>query len=124
MLTVSRQHSDGQLSYPTAQDSQLLGFCTGALAAAAVSSSQDLNQLVPAAVHAIVVALHTGLRAAHVALSIDGNTSPTVTTPWSMVVCPQTGGGGAAANNLAGVLERFNLQKVTFLLCTCHVHRR
>lgn len=105
MLIVSRQHSDGKLSFPTAQDSQLLGFCTGCFAAAAVSSSQDLVQLIPAAVHATVIALHTGLRAAHMALSIDGKTS---SSEWSMFVFGVSGKDGAC------LLERFNSRNVAF----------
>ena len=105
MLTVNRQHSDGKLSFPNATDSQLLGFCTGAFAAAAVSSSQDLVQLIPAAVHATVVALYIGLRAAGVALSIDGNTSP---SRWSMIV------SGLSAKEGTYLLGRFNARNVIF----------
>ncbi|KAI1378719.1 polyketide synthetase [Hypoxylon crocopeplum] len=97
-------HSEGKLSYPTTQDSQLLGLCTGALAAAVISSSQDLIHLIPAAVHATVVALHTGLRAAQEALSIDGNIS---SSRCSMAVL------GVSRNEVASSIERFNSRNPT-----------
>lgn len=101
-LTVGRQHSDRKLSFPTPQDSVLLGFCTGSLAAAAVSSSQDLVSFIPAAVHAVVVALYTGLRAAQEAQSIHGNAS----SPWSLLVL------GVSGDQMTTILEGFNSRNV------------
>ncbi|KAF2464727.1 polyketide synthetase [Lindgomyces ingoldianus] len=98
MLIACRQHSEGGLSFPTGQDSKLVGFCTGAFAAAAVSSSKDLVRLIPAAVHATVIALHTGLRSGQEAPLIDGNTSPRC----SMVIL------GVCENEVVSLLERFN----------------
>ncbi|KAF1952293.1 polyketide synthetase [Byssothecium circinans] len=92
------QHSEGGFAFPTSQDSKLVGFCTGAFAAAAISSSQDLVQLIPAAVHATVVALHTGLRSEQENLTVDGSSS----SRCSMVVL------GASENEIASLLERFN----------------
>ncbi|TWU71000.1 t1pks [Metarhizium rileyi] len=92
------QHSEGQLSFPTPQDSMLLGFCTGSFAAAAVSSSRDLVSFIPAAVHAVVVALYTGLRAAREAQSIHGN----VSSRWSLFVL------GVSGDHMTSLLESFN----------------
>lgn len=103
IVTINRRHADGNLTYPTAQDSRLFGLCTGALAAAAVSSSQDLIQLIPAAVHATVVALHTGLRAEHEALATRENNSA---SRWSMVV------QGVSKDELTRILDLFNIRKV------------
>ncbi|KFG86075.1 hypothetical protein MANI_004812 [Metarhizium anisopliae] len=97
-LTVGRQHSERKLSFPTPQDSVLLGFCTGSLAAAAVSSSQDLVSFIPAAVHAVVVALYTGLRAAQEPQSIHGNAS----SSWFLLVL------GIAGDHMTTILEGFN----------------
>ena len=105
MLIISRQHSEGGFSFPTSQDSKLLGSCTGAFAAAAVSCSKDLVQLIPAAVHATVIALHTGLRSGQEALSIDGNTS---SSRFSMVVL------GVPENRVVSLLESFNSRNVSF----------
>lgn len=60
-------------------------------------------QLIPAAVHVMVVALHTGLRAAQEGQSISGNTS---SSRCSMVVI------GVSEIEVASLLERFNSRKV------------
>ena len=104
LLILNRQHSEGRLSFPTAQDSQLLGFCTGAFAAAAISSSQDLVQLIPAAVHATVISLHTGLRSAQEALSIDSSIS---SSQCSIFV------RGVSRDDVVVLLERFNSKNVS-----------
>lgn len=80
-----------------------VGFCTGGLAAAAVSASRDLGELVKAGVYAAVVALHTGLRATQVARSIVG---PHSASPWSMHV------RGASRDDIEPLLERFHQRKV------------
>lgn len=100
--TVGRQHSERKLSFPTPQDSVLLGFCTGSLAAAAISSSQDLVSIIPAAVHAVVVVLYTGLQAAQEAQSIHGNAS----SPWSLLVL------GVSGDQMTTILEGFNSRNV------------
>ncbi|GIZ44770.1 hypothetical protein CKM354_000795900 [Cercospora kikuchii] len=95
-------HSEGRNTYPTASNSRLVGFCTGGLAAAAVSASRDLGELVKAGVYAAVVALHTGLRATQVARSIVG---PHSASPWSMHV------RGASRDDIEPLLERFHQRK-------------
>ncbi|KAH8691020.1 hypothetical protein GQ44DRAFT_796974 [Phaeosphaeriaceae sp. PMI808] len=51
-------HSD---SYPDASKSCVLGVCTGMFAAAAVSASQNMAELVPVGVEAALAAFRTGL---------------------------------------------------------------
>ncbi|EFY96165.1 polyketide synthase for naphthopyrone YWA1 [Metarhizium robertsii ARSEF 23] len=108
------QHSERKLSFPTPQDSVLLGFCTGSLAAAAVSSSQDLVSFIPAAVHAVVVALYTGLRAAQEAQSIHGNAS----SPWSLLVL------GISGDQMTTILEGFNSRNVLIRTILPCIHQR
>lgn len=103
-LTATRQHSEGRLPFPTDRDSKLLGLCTGALAAAAVSSSHDLTELISAAVHATVIALHTGLRSAEEVMSMDGNNS---LSQFSMFV------RGISGNEAISLVERFNSRGVS-----------
>lgn len=50
--------------YPSSRDSRLLGLCTGALAAAAVSCAQNVVELLPLAVSSVLVAFRTGVSAA------------------------------------------------------------
>lgn len=63
MLT-KRQSSQAKDEYPSSRDSRLLGICTGALAAAAISCAQSVFALIPLAVTSVVVAFRTGLSAA------------------------------------------------------------
>ncbi|KAK1147826.1 Type I Iterative Polyketide synthase (PKS) [Aspergillus melleus] len=53
---------DGSSPYPT-DHTYVIGACTGCFAAAAISTSRTLTELVPAAVEAVLVALQTAVRA-------------------------------------------------------------
>ena len=65
-------------------NARILGLCTGALAAAAVSCSQSTLELIPLAVCAVTVAFRTGMQAIDVAQRIvPSNTSD---PSWSMIV--------------------------------------
>ncbi|OLN87699.1 Conidial yellow pigment biosynthesis polyketide synthase 3 [Colletotrichum chlorophyti] len=79
---------DGQgQTYPQASDSYLAGLCVGSLAAAAVSCSRSLNDLVTAGVDAVIVALHVGLRVLRAASLFDtATTGSTISSAWSMIV--------------------------------------
>jgi hypothetical protein len=110
MLTMHRQHSQGFLSYPTPENSHLMGVGIGAIAAAAISSSQDVISVIPAAVHAIRVALHAGLRADQEARSIQGQTS---SKSWAMSV------SGMTVESATQMLQQFNLANVRKLHKRC-----
>ncbi|KAJ4320237.1 hypothetical protein N0V94_003501 [Neodidymelliopsis sp. IMI 364377] len=57
---ISHFEEPGQ-PYPTSDNSQIISLCTGAIAAAAISSSSSLSELLPAAVHSVQVAMRLGL---------------------------------------------------------------
>ncbi|KAJ3493731.1 hypothetical protein NLG97_g4549 [Lecanicillium saksenae] len=101
-------HSEGNLPFPTSQNSQVLGLCTGAIAAAVVSTSENLDQLIPAAIHSIVVALHTGLRASQEATSIVGcctaPSSPGYSAQYAMFIA------GMSADDMSLLLKSLNFQ--------------
>jgi hypothetical protein len=98
-----RLHSDGSLPYPSVHDSHLAGLCSGALAAAAISTSSSLSDLIPVAVRTVALALHLGLRASEMAESLQG--SDTRST-WSMVI------PGLTADSASEVLHDFCLRNV------------
>lgn len=60
-LIVHRQYGEPGQSYPTPEDSYVLGLCTGSLAAAAISSCSTLSELLPAAVQTVQVAFRLGM---------------------------------------------------------------
>jgi noranthrone synthase len=62
LLTVAVSHFEEPGNpYPTSDNSQIISLCTGAIAAAAISSSSSLSELLPAAVHCVQVAMRLGL---------------------------------------------------------------
>ncbi|KAM0543067.1 hypothetical protein ACHAPJ_012516 [Fusarium lateritium] len=84
---------DGQgRTFPQATNSRIVGLCVGSLAAAAVSCSCSLSELVSAAVDAVRVALQVGLRVLRTASLFD--TPSKASSVWSMVfpdsVLPKT----------------------------------
>ncbi|KAH8585531.1 hypothetical protein B0O99DRAFT_154018 [Bisporella sp. PMI_857] len=68
-------------SYYSAYNSRILGLCTGALVAAAVSCSRNTLELIPLAIDAVVVAFRTGLRVTDAARRVE----PSDKT-WSIIV--------------------------------------
>ncbi|GAB1312815.1 fusarubin cluster-polyketide synthase [Madurella fahalii] len=62
----------------------VLGLCTGAFAAAAVSSSRSTLDLVPKAVNAVIVAFRTGMRVADVATRVASASESNQN--WSIIV--------------------------------------
>ena len=81
----TRFHGDGTQSYPSPSQAALVGLCTGSFAAAAISTSTAVVDLVPAALEAVLVAFKTGLRSIETRNDLERipkNTSPS----WSAVV--------------------------------------
>ncbi|WZH40776.1 type I polyketide synthase [Fusarium acuminatum] len=70
-------------AFPTEND-RIIGLCVGSLAAAAVSCSRSLSELVSASVDAVRVALHVGLRVLRTASMFNTLDTPSVT--WSVIV--------------------------------------
>ncbi|KAK0510435.1 hypothetical protein JMJ35_006867 [Cladonia borealis] len=70
-------------SYPCASNTFVVGLCTGALAAAAVSCCHSLSELLHVAVYTVRVAFRVGLNATDTADSIERSDSPT--EAWSYV---------------------------------------
>ena len=56
-----RYYGEGSRPFPSADNTYLVGICTGSFAAAAISTSQTLSELIPAGVEAVLVAFRTGL---------------------------------------------------------------
>ncbi|CAM1511659.1 Fc.00g091720.m01.CDS01 [Cosmosporella sp. VM-42] len=74
--------------YPTPQNTYCLGICAGSFAAAAVSSSKSLAELIPAAIEATLIAFRTALSSFIVRNDIVGN-DPQQEDSWSVVVSGQ-----------------------------------
>ena len=74
--------------YPKTTRSCVIGLCSGALAAAAVSSSTTFFNILPAAVHSVVISFRTGLRSAEAGLMISS--SKDSQGEWSLLVSKLT----------------------------------
>ncbi|CAL5871299.1 uncharacterized protein PFLUO_LOCUS5549 [Penicillium psychrofluorescens] len=70
--------------YPSGSDSCIVGLCTGQLAAAAVSSSKTVGELLPVGVETVVLALRLGMSVAKVQQSLERNKS--FSPSWSVLV--------------------------------------
>ncbi|KAI5463837.1 hypothetical protein BGZ63DRAFT_423145 [Mariannaea sp. PMI_226] len=75
---------DGR-QYPTPQDTYCLGVCAGSFAAAAISCSHSLTELIPLAVEVAIVAFRTSLRSLNTRCDIVGSDQHGKGS-WSVVV--------------------------------------
>ncbi|TVY82050.1 Non-reducing polyketide synthase [Lachnellula suecica] len=81
-LFIRQCHISGAYPHPT--DSYLVGICTGTLAAAAISCSQSLSDLLPAAISVISIAFRAGLLASDVGARVVPSTENTEAS-WGMI---------------------------------------
>lgn len=102
-----RYHGDGSRSYPNPSDTIVLGLCTGSLAAAAISTSTTIVDLIPAAVEAVLTAFRIGLCSMEVRNVIQQN-SPSKSPAWSVIV-------GMEENQALTELNAFSAAKVKVL---------
>ncbi|KAK3681664.1 polyketide synthase [Podospora appendiculata] len=72
--------------YPSPASTYTIGPCTGSFAAAAVTSSQTLSELVPVAVEAVLTAFRTALRSWVAGQDVSPPTSSSSTKAWSVTV--------------------------------------
>lgn len=82
---MSRQYGEPGLTYPSPDDSYVLGLCTGSLAAAAISSCSTLSELLPAAVQTVQVAFRLGMCVVRMRDRIEAP-STDFTREWSIML--------------------------------------
>lgn len=103
-LTLGRYYGEGSRRYPHGSNSHAIGLCTGSFAAAAISVSQTISELIPAAIEAVLVAFRTGLRSFEARNDIEHRSlaSPV----WSMIV-------GMQEEQACAALHAFSKTKVS-----------
>lgn len=69
--------------YPSSNKSFIIGLCTGQLAAAAVSSSKTVGELIPVGVETVVLALRLGISVMKVQELVESSKSG---SSWSVLV--------------------------------------
>lgn len=82
---ICSQFGTPEESYPSPEHTYLLGLCTGSFAAAAISSSRSIADLIPAGVEAVIHAFRTGLHSFRLRRDLDLSQSSTRKS-WSAVV--------------------------------------
>ena len=82
-----------------------MGICTGSFAAAAISTSRTLSELVPAGVEAALAAFRTGLRSLELRNDIE-KPIPGISPSWAAVV-------GIQETQATEFIETITLAKVS-----------
>lgn len=94
--------------YPSPSKTRIVGSCTGLLAAAAVSSSQNLVELLPAAVEAVRIAFRIGVFVTEVRDEIEQRTENAPS--WSAVI------SGIQESDANSILSKFHDENVSFAI--------
>jgi hypothetical protein len=106
--SISRYFEEYPLEYPRFSSTQILGVCTGLLAAAAVASSRSLTALIPIAIQTIRVAFRLGSRVATIGGQLESRIGSSQT--WSTIVL------GIGREDAEAALAEFNEKQVSRLL--------
>ena len=99
-----RYYGEGSRPFPSDANTYLVGLCTGSFAAAAISTSQTLSELIPAGIEAVLAAFRTGLCSLELRDDIEGPSNGTPRS-WSAVV-------SASESQAAELLQNFSSKDV------------
>ena len=105
MLMSGRYYSEGSRTYPHSSNSYAVGLCTGSFAAAAISTSQTVAELLPAAIEAVLVAFRTGLRSFEACNDIE--TRSVAPPVWSVII-------GMQEEQASAILDAYSKANVGF----------
>ncbi|KAK5988370.1 Polyketide synthase 1 [Cladobotryum mycophilum] len=114
--------STGQ-KYPTGENQYVAGLCVGSLAAAAVSSSETLSDLIPTGIDAIRVALRVGLRVGRATTFLDTNNTPNPLSSWTYVIPETTLPRSSAEETLLGFTIRNGIPRISAPYISAFGHR-
>ena len=118
---IPSYYEEAGRQYPSPSQVYLVGLCTGTLAAAAISSSTSLSELLPAAVHTVQVAFRLGLCGQELRDRIH-TPDPSAGQEWSAVFFGLDEASAAAAisefSNLKVLPGPFSISKIPSYLRT------
>lgn len=97
-MALNTTYSQANSQRACADNTRVLGLCTGALAAAAISCSRDTLELIPLAVDAVVVAFRTGKRVTDVATGIEPLDASD--SSWSTIIA-----GATASESISSICK-------------------
>ena len=111
--TTCRYFSEGSRKYPLPESDYVLGLCTGSFAAAAISTSQTIFDLIPASVEAVLVAFRTALCSLDLRKDIEQSPSQHGRS-WSVSV-------NLAESEAKASLREFCTNKVRMAFCATRI---
>lgn len=91
--------------YPSAQETRLVGLCTGLLTATAVSCCRSITELIPLAAYTVLVAFRIGLCVSEVRDRVDPWHNETQFS-WSVLIA------GLQGDDALPLVARFNEDRV------------
>lgn len=94
-------------AYPSVNESFIIGLCTGQLAAAAVSSSRTVGELIPVAIETVVLALRLGVCVLKIQELVESNKS---VSSWSVLV------SGIREQEAQELIQKYAEKNVSFYL--------
>lgn len=104
ILTLLNSHyGDLGHAYPRGNENFIVGLCTGQLAAAAVSSSRTVGELIPVGVETVVLALRLGTCVLKVQELVEPSKSA---SSWSVLV------SGMRENEAQDLIQQFAKKNV------------
>lgn len=95
------------MRFPRRGSTEVLGICTGLLAAAAVASAPSLTSLIPLAVQALRIAFRLGSRVAAIGDQLDSQKDRQKT--WATIVM------GISHKDAESAIAEFNKERVSFV---------
>ena len=109
-MILHSYYGEASRTYPLAAETHINGLCTGLLAAAAISSSKAIADLIPAAIEAVLIAFRTGLRTMEVRDRVCQRS--TTFKNWSVVI------SGLDEQTAVVALKDFSREKVLYFRTT------
>lgn len=102
-------------AYPQSDENSIIGLCTGQLAAAAVSSSKTVGELIPVGVETVVLALRLGSCVLRVQELVEPSKQA---SSWSVLV------SGIRENEAEDLIQTFAENHVSYRLSKYQIFQR
>lgn len=111
LLFIGSHYGNPKAVYPTSDNTYILGLCTGSFAAAAISSSRTIAELIPAGIQAVIHAFRTGLHSFKVQRDLQSSLSPTPKSWSAAIALPE--------QRAADLVEDYAVKRVRNALYYC-----
>lgn len=107
LTLLNSYYGDLGHAYPSVNENFIIGLCTGQLAAAAVSSSRTVGELIPVGIETVVLALRLGICVLKVQELVESSKS---VSSWSVLV------SGIREHEAQELIQNYAKKNVSFYL--------